>query len=241
MKAENVKKIKLGSVYINGEAVAPASDAEGESAICLGNTVPGKELQWIQAGNMLVADRCACFGVWWDTMNELGYIFGTVVQIDGRPYLCRSLRIGERKTDHNEWDSLLEQFGEDNRRWHWKKAFFFGQESLPGHPEFCMIRGYNEAQFWYNWEKKGYNPEVGFRPVLEPIIADLDTISVGSSIKVYGNQGEFLEGSLAEFDDYDLVLKVSAKPSKKFAWASVIGNQIVVNQTAIIGVTRSNS
>lgn len=240
MKAENVKKIKLGSVYINDEAVAPASDVEGESAICLGDTVPRKELQWIQAGNMLVADRCACFGVRWDTMNELGYIFGTVVQINGCLYLCRSLRIGERKTDPNEWDSLLDQFGEDNRRWHWKKAFFFGQESLPGHPEFCMIRGYNEAKFWYNWGKSDYNPEVGFRPVLEPIITELTDIVVGSNIKVVGPHGDFVEGTSSGFDDYNLTLTVSTMLSGKFDWITLHNQQIVAARSAIIGITKSD-
>lgn len=238
MKAENVKKIKLGSIYVNDEAMVPASNAEGESSIRLGDTVTGKELQWIQAGNMLVADRCACFGVRWDTMNKRGYIFGTVIQIDGRPYLCRSLRIGERKTDPNEWDSLLDQFGEDNRRWHWKKVFFFGQESLPGYPQFCIIRGYNEAQFWYNWEKEDYSPEVGFRPVLEPIITELTDIAVGSNIKVVGPHGDFVEGAFAGFDDYDLKLSVDALFPGKSEWASLSGQQVVVSRSAIIGVTK---
>lgn len=240
MKANSIRKVKLGSVYFYNKAVDPGFVADGDSIICLGDTVAGKEMQWIQTGSMLVADRCASFGMRWNTLDEKGYIFGTAIQIDGLPYLCRSLRVGARKSDSNEWDALLDQFGEDTRRWHWKNAFFFGQESLPGNPKFCIIRGRNDARFWYNWNKSDYNPEVGFRPVLEPIITELTDIAVGSNIKVVGPHGDFVEGAFAGFDDYDLTLTVGTMLSGKSDWITLNDQHIVAARSAIIGITKSN-
>lgn len=86
-----MKILTMGSLCLNGKPLPPGYPLKGEVNLALGNTVPGNAIQWVKVGDLLVADRCICTGVSWDDLNELGYIFGNPVCIDGVPYTCRSL------------------------------------------------------------------------------------------------------------------------------------------------------
>ena len=74
-----------------------------------------------------------------------------------------------------------------------------------------------------------------FRPVLEPLFPELSDLLVGSNIKVFGPCGEIIEGQLAEYDDYDLVLD-AATPSD-CNWAVQHGGQSIISQKFLIGIS----
>ena len=109
--------VKLGSIYFDGNPVAPGSALDGQQ-FSIGDTRPGKELQWVQDGRLLVADRCICVNISWDNLNKMGFVFGTLVVVDNNSYLCRCLKVGSWVGAPNEWDTLLDKYGEDNALWH---------------------------------------------------------------------------------------------------------------------------
>lgn len=115
----------IGSMYQGGVPLRPGADGKGHTDIRLGSTVYGRELQWVDTGTMLVANRCVCTGVSWDTLNHKGYIFGQPVYLDGQLYWCRSLKVGSREGEPNEWDALMD-LNESEDLWHCGGRFFWG-------------------------------------------------------------------------------------------------------------------
>ena len=225
---------KLGSVYFDDGPVLPGSKL-GEQQFSIGDTYSGMELQWVCDGCRLVADRCICINISWEQLNQMGFVFGTPVRIDGELYLCRCLKVGALPDTPNEWDILLEQYGDDNDLWHWKGMYFLGQETPPDWATHRALRGDETARHWNLGNAAGRGVYVGFRPVLEPLFPELSDLLVGSNIKVFGPCGEIIEGQLAEYDDYDLVLD-AATPSD-CNWAVQHGGQSIISQKFLIGIS----
>lgn len=121
--------IEIGTLYFDGRPQKVGVKYNGER-LSLGPTVPGKAIQWVKANGLLIADRCVCTQISWGELDFIGLVFGTIIQIDGRWYLCRCLKVGAEGGVPNEWDAILEKVGESNDLWHWKDAFFWGQETL---------------------------------------------------------------------------------------------------------------
>ena len=88
--------VNLGSLYLNGQPIDLGVEYNGE-VLSFGNTIPGKTIPFVKWGKLLVASQCVCINIRWDELNKAGYIFGRPVKIDGVPYLCRSLKVGEKK------------------------------------------------------------------------------------------------------------------------------------------------
>lgn len=53
---------KFGTIYEGGMPISPSSNANVTMGLTLGNTVPGKEICWLEFKNLLIADRCVCTG-----------------------------------------------------------------------------------------------------------------------------------------------------------------------------------
>ena len=89
---------KFGSFYIGGKVSEPHVDCQLSqvTAISLGDTVPGKELKWVESEGFWVADTEVCLNISWQQLNYIGYIFGHPVKIDGRLFLCRSPKISRK-------------------------------------------------------------------------------------------------------------------------------------------------
>lgn len=230
---------KLGSIYFGSNAVAPGSDCWDDTVISLGNTVPGKELQWVDTGKMLVADRLACINISWDQLSDLGYIEGSYVEIDGSVYLCRSLKLGYKKGAPNEWDPLLDRFGAENKLWYWKVGYFWGQETVLRRSlsqEYRPVRGYLSARRWDYADRQTRLMHIGFRPVLEPVGSTLELSDglVGTKIRVLGPGGRTVNGILAGYDGYDLVLDHADCDQKTdFSWLSKSEKKTFIDRTAV--------
>ena len=232
--------VNLGSLYLNGQPIDLGVEYNGE-VLSFGNTIPGKTIPFVKWGKLLVASQCVCTNISWDELNKAGYIFGRPVKINGTPYICRSLKVGEMEGAPNEWDAILNDLGEDDSLWHWMGKYFWGQEAKTPWRPFRAVRGYSSARRWCDFESEFQNVNVGFRPVLEQLPPDplLTDSSVGHYLIVYGPDGS-IAGELVEFSDYDLVMQPSAwqKVDPDCKWASIVGNNIVIDKTAVVWIEK---
>ena len=201
-----------------------------------GDTDPVKAIPFVKWGELLVASQCVCTNISWKQLNKAGYIFGWPVKIDGAPYLCRSLKVGEEKDVPNEWDSILDDLGEDDGLWYWDDQYFWGQETSREKASYRAVRGYHSARNWNISTATFRNVGIGFRPALEPLPpAPLISDSLdGATLKLYGPNKAF-SGRLEEFSDYDLVIEPSAQQliPADCKWVSRDGDRIIIDRSAI--------
>ncbi len=158
----------MGSMYFNGVPAAVGDKYDGQK-LTIGDTVPGKEITWVEVNGLLIADRCICTYISAECLDDLGFTAGRAITIDGQQYLCRLLKVGTEQNVPNEWDAALDATSEDDNLWHWKNFDFWGQEPVEGAPAHRALRGYASARNWYyNWASFRF-VTVGFRPVLETL------------------------------------------------------------------------
>ena len=230
-----MEKIMLGTVYLNGEPREPGVLYSGEQ-IRLGQSVPGMEIQWVRlSSGLLIADRCVCTQISWEQLHSQGLVFGTVIQIDGKGYLCRCLKVGIKGGDANEWDAALAEVGEDNEVWHWAGQYFWGQETPEGWASSRAVRGYHSARNWNYYDATYRDVHVGFRPALDPLApAPLDYGPlVGTEITFIGLDSETISGKLAYFTDYDLVLEAASSLPDVCKWAIPDGERVIIDRASV--------
>lgn len=230
-----MEKIKLGSIYSAGTLMGSGFIWQDDTPFEIGDTMQGVELQWVPFRNLLIADRVVCNNISWKQLNKLGYIFGVPTKIDGRFYLCRSLKVGIGPENPGEWDDALTAVGDDDEIWNWAYSFFWGQETPPAHKTCRMERGYSDAYNFGFGEATGRSEEGGFRPVLEllPPMPSLTDALIGQQVEIYGQGKEFIFGRVAGFDDYDLVLENPTKIPPRCSWAVRRGKTAVIKRNSI--------
>lgn len=233
---------KFGSIYEAGQAMEPGFICNDPVEFSLGDTVPDRELQWVELNSgLLVADRCVCHDVSWDNLNNLGFIFGKFIRIDGKDYICRSLKVGTRNGLPNEWDDALNECGEADSLWHWNGQFFWGQEKPTKVSQREMLRicrGWSAARGSSEHHYARGGESMGFRPVLEPLCSDPLEVMVGSNIKVFGMGKETFEGKLIDCDGYDLEMVCNSVVSRSCEWAKRKGKNAILSRNAIIGIRK---
>lgn len=232
-----MKTVKLGSLYFNGTPVGPGAKFY-QGIISIGETVPRMALTWNVVGSKLVANQVVCDNISWNRLCEAGYTNGHPVQIGGKFYLCRSLRVGKQTGDPNEWDELLDRYGEDDNLWHWLGTAFWGQEarlSMEG-KLVPPVRGGPAARTRYFCPSSNQTPTCGFRPVLEPLGPSpaLTQSLIGKKLKVYGPDGARAEGILRSFDAYDMELEYKVQPVEAPCFDVQSGFKVIVNREAIM-------
>ena len=119
--------VNLGSLYLNGQPKDPGVEYNGE-VFSFGNTDPERPIPFVRWGELLVASQCVCTNISWDELNKAGYIFGRPVKINGTPYICRSLKVGEMEGAPNEWDAILDDLEESDDLWHWDYIYFWARK-----------------------------------------------------------------------------------------------------------------
>ena len=230
--------VNLGSLYLNGQPKDLGVEYNGE-VLSFGNTIPGKTIPFVKWGELLVASQCVCSNIRWEQLNKAGYILGRPVKIDGVPYLCRSLKVGDENDVPNEWDSILDDLGEDDSLWHWGSGYFWGQETARHHASHRAVRGYHSARYWDYYYAAYRDVDVGFRPVLEPLPPEplISDALIRADLKVYGSDTAII-GQLVEYTDYDLVMVSNAdlRLPQQCQWARRDGKHIIIDRTAVIWV-----
>lgn len=228
----------MGSIYLAGTVHMPGFDCGGSADISFGDTVLDKELRWIKLKNeLLVADRCVCTNISWEQLDEKGLVLGTLITINGETYWCRCLRVGAKEGEPNEWDSVLDEAGEDNDLWHWDNVYFWGQETPEYEASNRVVRGYYSARYWGDDGGAAYRGVyVGFRPALEYLGSEPytpDTL-LGKKARVYGLGGVTIEGCLVDFSDYDVILEANPSTYVNCPWITKEGRNIIVERKNII-------
>lgn len=165
------------------------------SNFTVGNTVAGKELQWIEwtkadGTKMLVCDRGLIVNISWNSINAAGFITGKEITIDGQKYKMRSLTGSNGASGtygagcNNEWDQLLDAVGESNDLIHWNKMYSWCQEVYSGNSDYRSVRGCSSARGCGNSSASDTSTYIAFRPALEVLNS---APKVSPSSKDYGN------------------------------------------------------
>ena len=226
----------FGSLYLNGQP-SELKRPSPHMDISLGDTVPGKAIHFVKWKDLWVASEIVCPSASWNDLEKNNYITGWPIRVDGVLYLCRSLKVGEESDVPNEWDSILDDLGEDDGLWHWSDGYFWGQETSRHLTSFRAVRGYHSARCWDHYEAAYWYVNVGFRPVLEPLPpAPLISDSlIGAGLKVCGPNAAII-GQLVEYTDYDLVMAPNAGLClpRKCQWARREGKLIIIDRSAVI-------
>lgn len=236
-----MENLRFGTMYEGGMPISPSSNANATMGLTLGDTVPGKEIRWLEFKNLLIADRCVCTGVSWDDLRQAGLLDGKPVKIDGKDYLCRSLKVGSMPGEPNEWDDALNALGEDDKDWHWLGDKFWGQETAEEDRSCGVLRGsiYPRKR---TFELKNARYVGGFRPVLEPLSAftDLSEKLIGSTIKIWGPRRAAIEGQLVDFDDYDVTLSTMEILPCSRNWGCTDEGEIIISREKISALWQCN-
>jgi len=232
--------IQLGSIYFDGEPFLIGSKYTGEN-LSIGNTVQGKEISWINVNGLLVANHAVCVKISWDDLNKQGFIFGKKVTINGTPYFCRSLKVGNDDNIPNEWDDILDATSEDDSLWHWKKVFFWGQETSKHNEEYRAHRGYDSAHSWDDFPASLRGASLGFRPALEPLVPEslISDPLIGTTVNAHGCGGT-ISGILTGFTDYDLFLSptIGRTQISDHPWCCQQENGIVIVDRSAVTITK---
>lgn len=121
---------KIGTLCLDGQTRQVGAEYDGEK-ISFGPPAPGKEIECVSTNNLLIANRCVCRNISWEQLHAQGLVFGIPVQIGKEFYLCRCLKVGAKEgVSKNEWENAVNATMEDDRIWHWKKQYFWGQENV---------------------------------------------------------------------------------------------------------------
>ena len=226
----------FGSLYLNGRPSVLNAEYGGGN-ISLGDTVPEEAIPFVKWKDLWVASEIICPNAGWNDLEKYNFITGWPIRIDGVLYLCRSLKVGEERDVPNEWDSILDELGEDDSLWHWSKQLFWGQEISKKRGSFRAVRGRHSARYWNDLSATTRHVTVGFRPVLEPLAPEplISDALIRADLKVYGPDTAII-GQLVEYTDYDLVMAPNTKLRlpRKCQWVRRDGKRIIIDRAAIV-------
>lgn len=197
----------FGTVYLDGQPYFPGAESNGR-VISFGDTVSEKAIPFVRWKDLWVAGKAVCTKCSWLDLDDAGFRYGRPVRIDGAVYLCRSLKVGAKGKDSNEWDDIMCDLGEDDSVWHWHGTLFWGQELSENLVSSSEVRGGCDPLYRASMASSARGINIGFRPVLEPMPPELhisDSL-IGTSLQVFGNKGKTVYGVLKEVNDYDLIL-----------------------------------
>lgn len=150
------------------------------STISVGPLKNGEKITWVKPNglNILIADRVLLANVSWEDLNQNGFIAGRPVLIDRQYFRCRLLQVGEKVNVPNEWDATLDETGENNALWHWNTMYFWGADVPANGTPTRVVRGRCSARHFDYISAAGQYSNLGFRPILEPLLSDNPTPNI---------------------------------------------------------------
>lgn len=212
---------KFGAMFLDGLRVGPGVTYDrylsGSSCpkITFGS-VPNEDccIRWIKVGNLWVSTEVFCTNISYQELLQSGFIEGKPVRIGGRQYLCRSLDLTpETKAgcgmNDNEWTDILYETGDCGNIWPVARGGFWGKGCTPDGLQYIAQPSYWDMEILLTAKSDYRNPEIGFRPVLEPMDFILDESLLGRQIAVYYKTSHgvaAIGGRLRAYTDYELVL-----------------------------------
>lgn len=174
---------KFGAIYLDDkiqpipqwpERVEDIPQYDGQAAISIGLAGKEESITWVKPDglNLLIADRVLLVDVSWEDLDKNGLVRAKPILIDGQYFRCRLLQVGKREDTPNEWDKVMHETGEENSLWHLKGTYFWGADMSFYSASRCAVRGYFSARTWNSFTATYRDANVGFRPVLEPLLSD---------------------------------------------------------------------
>lgn len=202
-----MEKKRFGSLYINNRPVIPAGRQydryKEDPVIEIGGTKPGKEIEWLTVGHLLIATRVLVHSISWEDLDQRGLVVGKEAVIDGKRYKVRIPSI-------KEWDMAVKACGGEpiSALWNFQDGWSWCIDESPGDSRLRLLCCGNPINSPASHSSKTRSKPFGWRPMLEPISAGPNDIQsmFGSMITVAHN-GSVVIGMLAGISDYDLVLR----------------------------------
>ena len=176
------ERMYLGSLMVKGGIVQipedPTCDGDmigyNRPDIMITNTKRGFEIAWLHLkDNIYICDRGLINCVSWDTLEKAGYVSGKEVMIDGKRCRIRLMTgsngiPGTYGRDRcNEWDELMDKYGENNNLTHYKNMQTWCQEADCNYSDYRSVRGYRSARDYCGYHATSSRTYVAFRPALE--------------------------------------------------------------------------
>lgn len=181
------ERMYLGSLMVKGGIVQipedPTCDGDmigyNRTDIMITNTKRGFEIAWLHLkDNIYICDRGLINCVSWDTLEKAGYVSGKEVMIDGKRCRIR-LMTGSNgipgtygKDRCNEWDELMDKYGENNNLTHYKDMQTWCQEADCNYSDYRSVRGYRSARDYCGYHATNSRTYVAFRPALEILTSE---------------------------------------------------------------------
>lgn len=181
------ERMYLGSLMVKGGIVQipedPTCDGDmigyNRPDIMITNTKRGFEIAWLHLkDNIYICDRGLINCVSWDTLEKAGYVSGKEVMIDGKRCRIR-LMTGSNgipgtygKDRCNEWDELMDKYGENNNLTHYKDMQIWCQEADCNYSDYRSVRGYRSARDYCGYHATNSRTYVAFRPALEILASE---------------------------------------------------------------------
>ena len=222
----------------------PCSSFDNQVQILDSSSPTGTLITWANVNGLWISLDVYCRSVTWESLRKMGYIYGTPVHVDGRSYLCRSLRVAL----DGELGAVIKEIDQSSVKEQWSNEVFFGQEFIPGagyfHEDRCSIAGGYSRTMVRATSIEENNLSIGFRPVLEPYDPNQKVTQdmVGCLLKVYCGS-VVLTGILREYTDYDLVLKYKPEdfvPQDHGAAAIIDDGVAIINLDAVLCIKHAD-
>jgi hypothetical protein len=190
-KEDKMEALKLGTLVVRGCPVKIPEQPRwrGDTFGCnspdieIADTQEGKEIRWLPLDSerfglpkdrqIYICDRAILIGVSWDTLEKAGFAEGKQVMIDGKACIIRLMTGSDGSEDSygpgcaNEWDMMMDQYGEDDNITHWDDMYTWCRETDCDYSSNRSVRGYASARDYSYDYATGISTNVGFRPALE--------------------------------------------------------------------------
>lgn len=181
------ERMYFGSLMVKGGIVQipedPTCDGDmigyNRPDIMITNTKPGFAIAWLHLKeNIYICDRGLINCVSWDTLEKAGYVSGKEVMIDGKRCRIRLMTgsngiSGTYGRDRcNEWDELMDKYGENNDLTHYKDMQTWCQEADCNYSDYRSVRGYRSARDYCGYHATNSRTYVAFRPALEILTSE---------------------------------------------------------------------
>ena len=243
MHMEDYKIVQFGSLYLDGAPnmqshASTIYDGETRPRISLGDSVPGRTINWIERNGKYAALQPVLLKASWEDLDACGLAAGTNVMIDGVEYLCRLPRFGADPKARNEWEEFFLNLSGLHSQVMNDATISLGFET-GGIPNHCSARHGAGMGNWRLVEKDTRMPNYAWRPVLEPVACNLETIRKGTLVRVKFLDGSMLlDGTLTGYTNYDLLLTIRGPMPNEGRWYKPVkSGQVAVDRAGILSVT----
>ena len=201
-----MEKKQFGSLYINKRPVVPAGrqfDRYRETPVLeLGGTKPGKEIEWLTVGHLLIATRVLIHSISWEDLDQRGLISGQEAVIDSKRYKVRTPSV-------KEWDEAAAMcVGHIQDLWYFQDGWSWCIDASTLDNRLRYLCSGNNAHSPMTCSAKTRSKPFGWRPVLEPVSAGPNDIKeMFGSVVTVAHNSSVVVGMLTGISDYDLVLR----------------------------------